>query len=70
VTDLTVELRPPARKNLRRLLPGVREAALQIIEELREQGPALVKAFHLRGYKDTWKVRFHHLPGLANQKTY
>jgi mRNA-degrading endonuclease RelE of RelBE toxin-antitoxin system len=55
-----VDLRPSARKDLRRLPSGPRQAALEVLDELREHGPGLVEAFQLRGYKDTWRVRFHH----------
>jgi len=59
VSDWTVELRPAARKELRQLEDGPRRSAAFVIEELAEEGPELTGAIPMRGYTDTWRVRFH-----------
>jgi mRNA-degrading endonuclease RelE of RelBE toxin-antitoxin system len=59
VNGWRVELSKVARRDLRTLDDGPRQAALEIIEELHD-GPALFRAFEMRGMPDTWKVRFHH----------
>jgi mRNA-degrading endonuclease RelE of RelBE toxin-antitoxin system len=60
VNGWNVELRPLARRQLRLLPEGPRQAALDVFDELRELGPALVEAIRMRGYVETWRVRFHH----------
>jgi mRNA-degrading endonuclease RelE of RelBE toxin-antitoxin system len=59
VNGWTVELRPRAKKELRILDDGPRQEALDLLDELREEGPALVAALKMRGYPDTWRVRFY-----------
>lgn len=55
-----VALRPGARRELRRLDDEPRREALDLVEDLREQGPALETALKMRGYPDSWRVRFFH----------
>jgi mRNA-degrading endonuclease RelE of RelBE toxin-antitoxin system len=54
-----VELSNSARRELRQLDDGSRQAAAELLEELAED-PALVHAIELRGKPDTWRARFHH----------
>ncbi len=59
MSDWRVELRPAARKDQRQLEDGPRRSAAFILEELAEEGPELSGAIPMRGYNDTWRVRFH-----------
>jgi mRNA-degrading endonuclease RelE of RelBE toxin-antitoxin system len=60
VNGWTVKLSDTARRDFRRLEPGQKQAAAEILQELEEEGPTHVDAFQMRGMPDTWKVRFHH----------
>jgi mRNA-degrading endonuclease RelE of RelBE toxin-antitoxin system len=55
----SVELRPAARKEYRQLEDGPRRSAAFMLAELAEEGPFLTGAIPMRGYDDTWRVRFH-----------
>lgn len=55
----TLKLKPSARRELRQLEGGPRQAALDLFEELIEEGPAIVEAIELRSNSDIWRVRFH-----------
>jgi mRNA-degrading endonuclease RelE of RelBE toxin-antitoxin system len=59
VNGWKVELSPTAQREFRQLAEGPKRDAEEVIEDLREQGPALVQAVQLRGYPDLWRVRFH-----------
>jgi mRNA-degrading endonuclease RelE of RelBE toxin-antitoxin system len=54
-----VDLTRSARRELRNLADGPRQAALDLIEELAEQGPVLAEGIKMRRYVETWRVRFH-----------
>ena len=60
MTGWTVQLSKVARRDLRQLDEGPRQAALELLDDLRELGPALIPAIELRHYPDTWRARFHH----------
>jgi mRNA-degrading endonuclease RelE of RelBE toxin-antitoxin system len=60
VNGWKVELSRRAQLDLRSLGHGPRQAALDVIDELSESGPALFRSFEMRGLPNTWKVRFHH----------
>jgi mRNA-degrading endonuclease RelE of RelBE toxin-antitoxin system len=55
----TIELSKSAQRELRLLEDGPRQAAIDLLEDLRESGPALASAISLRGHKDVWRARFH-----------
>lgn len=55
----TVQLRPVARREYRRLDSGPKQAASELIEDLMED-PAQVPALEMRGMPGTWRARFHH----------
>lgn len=38
---------------------GPRQAAIDLLEDLREFGPTLALAIQLRAHKDVWRARFH-----------
>jgi hypothetical protein len=59
VNGWTVELDPAARKELRQLDDGPRQAAFDLLDDLRELGPALVSASELAANPDNWRVCFH-----------
>jgi mRNA-degrading endonuclease RelE of RelBE toxin-antitoxin system len=60
VNGWKVELSPSARAAFRRLDDAASRDAADLIQELREDGPALAHAIQLRGNPNTWRVRFHH----------
>jgi len=55
-----IELSQSAQRELRLLEDGPRQAATDLLEDLRELGPALESAVQLRAHKDVWRARFHH----------
>ena len=54
----SLELRPSARKDLRQLEDGPRQAAIDLLEDLAED-PTLVPAIELRASPQIWRARFH-----------
>jgi mRNA-degrading endonuclease RelE of RelBE toxin-antitoxin system len=59
VNGWQVELTPSARRELRHLEDGPRQAALELIADLAED-PALVPAIELDANPNNWRARFHH----------
>ena len=55
----TVEFEPAARREYTQLEEGPRRSAASVIAEQIEEGPELSGAILRRGYRDTWRVRFH-----------
>jgi len=56
----TIELSKSAKKELHLLEDGPKQAAIELMEDLRELGPLVVTAIQLRAHKDVWRARFHH----------
>jgi mRNA-degrading endonuclease RelE of RelBE toxin-antitoxin system len=54
-----VELSLSAQRELRLLEDGPRQAATDLLEDLRELGPTVASAIQLRAHKDVWRARFH-----------
>ena len=54
-----IELRQSAQRELRLLEDGPRQAAIDLLEDLRDLGPILVSAIQLRAHKDVWRACFH-----------
>jgi mRNA-degrading endonuclease RelE of RelBE toxin-antitoxin system len=59
VNDWKVELRPVARRGLRELPDGPRQAAADLIAELAESGPKLTSAIEMRANPNTWRIAFY-----------
>jgi len=53
------ELSPAAQRDYRKLDRQLKQEALQRIEDLTIDGPALPGAIEMRANPDTWRVRFH-----------
>jgi mRNA-degrading endonuclease RelE of RelBE toxin-antitoxin system len=58
VKPWSLELKPSARRDLRQLEDGPRQAAIDLLKDLAED-PASVPAIELRANPQTWRARFH-----------
>ena len=54
----SLELRPSARRDLRQLGDGPRQAAIDLLQDLADD-PTLVPAIELRASPQIWRARFH-----------
>jgi mRNA-degrading endonuclease RelE of RelBE toxin-antitoxin system len=59
LTAWTVELTAKARREYRLLDEGTKQAAVELLQDLAEEGPLMIPAIELRGNPDTWRVRFN-----------
>jgi mRNA-degrading endonuclease RelE of RelBE toxin-antitoxin system len=60
VNGWTIELSKSARREFRLLDEGAKQDAMEILQDLAEEGPVVVPAIELKKYPDAWRARFHH----------